>query len=209
VGVLIAALVAAYEKTDEEVKSPPAEPDLKPRPLPPPPPVRDERLGFRFDIGGALHASLDEDNPQPGALGRASLHFKPWPVFALTTLSYTQRVRGEPQVTWLAGSLGFGVRLGLDDSWFALELRSEAALERLFVKATERDSGRDESGAEWRLGPRLGVDALLRLHHDWQFFFGGQGSILRPEVVIEVQNAEVTRVPAAGWALLAGFRFAP
>jgi hypothetical protein len=137
------------------------------------------------------------------------MHFRPWPVFALATLSYAQRVRGEPEVAWLSGALGFGVRLSADGSWFAVELRSEAVLERIFVNANDRATGRSESAAELRLGPRLGVDALAQLYSNWQFFLGAQGSVLRPEIVIEVGDSEVTRASAAGWSLLTGLRYVP
>jgi hypothetical protein len=211
VGVLVAALVASQEEDNEASNEPSRAPE----------PMRDvpaypEEAGqgraeasprWRLDLAATLARSLERGTLQPGGVIRPSLELGQLPVFFSGSISYAWRPGTAPSVSWLSEGLGFGVRIGTQGAAVAAELRTELIAEQWLIEAEEAE----RSESEWvaRFGARMGLDTLWRLTPKVWLLVGAQGSVLRPEIAVEVGAQPVERVPAYGLSALAGIRFVP
>jgi hypothetical protein len=210
VGVLVAALVAA-----EEERAPPL-----PEPVPSAEPMRDTGAAprevpgklhpqstWRLDAAFTLARALERGALQPGVTLRPSLELARLPLFLSGSLGYAARPSGEPAMSWVSESLGFGVRMGGRHAAFATELRSELISEQWLIAA----SAAERSDSEWvvRLGARMGLDTLWRMTPHVSLLAGVQASVVRPEIAVDVEGRPVDRVPGYAVSVLAGVRFLP
>ena len=215
-GVVVAALVAAQNAT------PPDNPLPPPPPLPvlpkhglvilPPPrshppvklvPVRSEWL--RMDLGATGGSEIQNGALRFGGLGRFGIAFADVPVLAFTSVAYTVRGSGTPDITWLTGSLGFGVRVGFGRDLAALDVRAEGVLESVSIHAT--DGARSESAQRTRLGPRFGLDLSGYFTKNLALVAGLEAAALRPRVDISVAGSTADRLPPFNWGFISAVRY--
>jgi hypothetical protein len=202
-GVVIAALIAAQERRERVVSKPAPKPSAPPRPAPVAPRVRTLRIDFGMT---ATHA-LEESPLQLGALGRLSLVLPPLPLFVTAAAGYESRLEAQPSVAWLVGAVGLGVRVGSLRAPLALELRSEAVLERVAIGADDPSGDGHEAAARWRFGTRWSAEGVWSWSESLGLVAGAQLTVLRPSVVIEVRDEAVERAPAVSWGAFLGLRY--
>lgn len=207
IGVLVAAFVASRAELEAE-----EQPVEEPAPSPPPPvteepPKRKRGAKASVDLGFVVAHRLQRLPPQLGATLRGSVGPARLPVFARASVSYLHRPAREPQISWTAGSLGFGVRVGPDGGFWSLEMRSEAVLQQWLLRASE--PGRQENDSLLRYGPQLGVDLVLRPDPTWHLFVGAEVTALLPDLSLDVGGQTVDEAPILGGSAVTGIRFAP
>jgi hypothetical protein len=210
-GVVVAALVAAQTSAPPEPKQAPL-PTPVPTPIAKPArlPARATLVGvrprwLRMDLGATGGAAIDGGALRFGALGRFGLAFSEVPVFTFASAAYTVRGSGTPDLTWLTGSLGFGVHVGFAHNVGAVDLRTEGVLESVTIHATE--GSRTESGRRTRLGPRFGVDLSGYFAKNLALVLGGEAAVLRPGVIISIGGHDANRLPAFNWGFISAVRY--
>lgn len=206
-GVVVAALVAAqHPEPNESAPAPPAaRPAAAPvRPAPPPAPARRMRYIPRLELGATGGSESEHATLRLGGLARFGMSFSQLPVFALGSIAYAARASGEPDMAWFTGSLGFGVRVEVA-ARAAFELRSEAVLETVSIRAS--DGTRSGQARRTRWGPRLGLDLNIRVAERWIFVIGAEAAALRPEVVVDVGGSTVDRLPPFAWGFISLLRY--
>ena len=213
-GVVVAALVAAQSATppDNPPPAPPVAVLPKPAAVPPPPlprpplklvPIRSEWL--RMDLGATGGSEIQNGALRFGGLGRLGIAFADVPVLAFTSVAYTVRGSGTPDITWLTGSLGFGVRVGLGRNLAALDVRAEGVIESVSIHAT--DGVRSESAQRTRLGPRFGLDLSGYFTKNLALVAGLEAAALRPRVDISVAGSAADRLPPFNWGFISAVRY--
>ena len=213
-GVVVAALVAAQTATpaDSTPQPPPAvttAPKIATAPPPRPPPrpklvpVRSQWL--RLDLGATGGSEIQNGALRFGGLGRFGIAFADVPLFAFSSVAYTVRGSGTPDITWLTGSLGFGVHVGIGRDLAAFDVRTEAVMESVSIHAT--DGARSESAQRTRLGPRFGLDLSGYLSKNLALVAGLEAAALRPRVDISVAGSEVDRLPPFNWGFISVVRY--
>ena len=157
--------------------------------------------------GAALgELALAEGVSRLGVTSRPWWRFCELPLVALGQLRWSRGEREELSVDVLGASAGLGVHLSASTLPVALELRGELVGERASLRARDVE-GRVEAAGVWRLGGRAGVDVLMRWGGGWAVFVGGELSVLRPRLVVDV--AEEPRMREGWWGVggLAGVRW--
>jgi hypothetical protein len=203
VGVVIAALVVAHQRHATPERPPPVAPRPKPKPAER---VHGERL--RLDLGATATRALEESStPALGAAARGSLIFGP--TFVMASVGYERGLETLPDVSWLIGGLGIGVRLGASTAPLAAELHTELVATRVEVAAERTDPPRQESDSRLRFGPRLGLDGVFGFAPELALVAGAQGSVLRPAVAIDIEGRRAERAPAFSWGGFLSLRWAP
>jgi hypothetical protein len=210
-GVVVAALVAAQT-------SAPAEPTRRPAPPPTPAPVSKSparsarpRLApvrqrwLRMDLGATGGSEVEGGTLRFGTLGRFGLAFSEVPGFVFGSAAYTVRGSGKPDITWLTGSLGFGVHVGFPRNSGALEVRTEGVLESVAIHATS--GGRSASAERTRFGPRFGLDLSGYLAKNLALVAGVEAAALLPGVDIHVGGEEADRLPPFSWGFISVVRY--
>jgi hypothetical protein len=208
--VVVAALVAAQSATAPPVQKPapraaPPPPAAAVHPVPVPAAVPVHSHWVRLDLGGTAGSESRDSALRFGGLGRFGIAFAPTPVFAFASGAYTVRRAGTPNISWLTGSLGFGVRVGFARQRAALELRSELVVESLSISAS--DGQRVDSAHRIRLGPRLGLDLSGYLTKDLALVAGAEAGGLGPQVVIEVRGEPSERLSTFAWGFISALRY--
>jgi hypothetical protein len=116
----------------------------------------------------------------------------------------------EPRVVW--STLGAGVIGHIDlgaerpAPGFALELRAEGLAQRIDVAVHDALSGQTASGYKLRFGGAAGIELSYRLGNTFALFAGGEASLLWKRFVLEIEDRDVNREYASGFAALAGVR---
>jgi hypothetical protein len=235
-GLVVAALVVQREAGESPAAPPtpapapppesavsepaPAPPPETPSPVespaaPPPAPVGAVELSplpasaarwIAVDVGGLLGPTLEAGSVRGGPAARIAWYPLAAPFAASAGLRLLTRT-GVPNVTWLGADLGAVARLGAADAPLAAELRVAGAAERVFISAIEPGTGRRDVAGQWRLGGRLGVEGAAFVHPPLAAVVGGELSLLRPQVQIEVANEPRGTDPALGFSAWAGLRF--
>lgn len=215
-GLVVAALVVQRESGEA---SPPPRVE-KPRALPrpaspqlvpkegggePEPPPREKEGWLLLDVAGVAGPAFDDDSIRAGPALRAT-----WAPAALPLAPFfgvRSVVRpGLPSGTWLGGDLGGVVRFGGWTAGLAADVRFAATGERIIVVANDPKNGAREAAGRWRVGGRLGVEVGCRLRAPAGILFGGELSILRPEVQIEVEDELMAVDSFVGSAVWVGLR---
>jgi len=208
VGVVIAALVAAHQRRAVPRAQPLSPPPARQRP--PTKPARDKhvRKGLvRIDLGATGASAFERSALALGASARGSLLFER--IFLITSLGYERRMEDMPEVAWLTGGVGMGVRVGSPTAALGAELRSELVGAWLRISAERSDPPRQESETRVRFGPRLGLDAIWSFAPELGAVAGVQGAVLRPAVIVDIGGQTVERAPAFSWGGFFGLRWAP
>jgi hypothetical protein len=203
IGVLIAALVASREKRepfDATVAEVAAEPQWEPASASRPP-------ALRLDAAFLMSRAADRGAPHLGPEVRGSLELASLPLFVLASASYGVRASEEPDVSWLSGAVGVGVRIGRRAAPLTAEIHTSGAIERWALSASE--SQRSDKDSVTRFGPRLGVDVVWATADRVHLFVGGRLAMLRPEIRIDVRGENVEQLSPMMGSLLVGFRFRP
>lgn len=220
-GLIVAAYVIASGSADPERETPP-DGELPLTDAPPsdplPPPVflaTDPEEPPRgspcppWGVDGAVLAALATDD----GVGRLGGSLRPWwrlcdrPLLMLAQLRWSRGEREELSVSALGVSAGLGVHLAASSWPVALELRGEVVGEHVSLQARDAGGERTEADAAWRLGARAGADVLVWWGGGWAVFVGGELSVLRPRLVVDV--AEEPRLREGWWGVgaLAGVRW--
>jgi hypothetical protein len=209
-GVVVAALVAAQTSI-------PQEPEPKPTPVAPVPPVRQpprpvprvrlvpvEPVWLRMDLGATGGSEIEHGALRFGAFGRVGLAFREVPVFAFGSAAYTVRGAGAPDLTWLTTSLGFGVHVGFAER-AALDVRTEGVLESVTIHAS--NSSGAASAERTRLGPRFGLDLSGYFAKNLALVAGLEAAVFLPRVEIFVGGTEVNQLPPFNWGFISAVRY--
>ena len=208
-GVVVAALVAAQTQIPPEPKPelvPTPAPIRKPAPLRARPAlVRVRPQWLRMDLGATGGSEIEHGALRFGALGRFGLAFSEVPVFAFGSAAYTVRGAGTPDLTWVTGSLGFGVHVGFAHDFCVLDVRTEGVVESVTIHAT--DGTRTQSAQRTRLGPRFGLDLSGYFAKNLALVAGVEAAALRPGVDISVGGSEVNRLPPFNWGFISAVRY--
>jgi hypothetical protein len=212
-GVVVAALVAAQSSVPAE-PTPKAAPPAVPRPpavtQPASPPARPRLVPvrqrwLRMDVGATGGSEIEAGTLRFGALGRFGIAFSEVPAFAFGSMAYTVRGAGKPELTWLTGSLGFGVHVGFARDNAALDVRTEGVLESVAIDATS--DGRSASARRTRFGPRFGLDLSGYFAKNLALVAGVEAAALLPGVDIHVLGQEVDRLPPFNWGFISVVRY--
>jgi hypothetical protein len=201
-GVVIAALVAAQERRERAAPKP-----VPVRPAPHRVPAAPRVRTLRIDLGLTVAHALEESPVQLGGLGRLSLVLPPLPLFLTAAAGYESRLEGQPSVAWLVGAAGLGVRVGSLRAPLGLELRSEMVVERVAIGADDPAGEGHEDAARWRFGPRWGIEGVWSWTESLGLLAGAQLTVLRPSVVVELQDEVVETAPAFSWGFILGVRY--
>lgn len=203
-GVVVAALVVAQRDAVPAPAPKPRAPAPERKPVRAPlPPAR--RFVPRLELGVTGGSESSRGTLRGGPTARFGIALSDLPVFALGSLAYTVHSSSTPDIVWLTGSLGFGVRVGFAAQHVALEVRTEAVVESLSFSATERS--RTASAQRTRWGPRFGLDLSARVSDRWGLVLGAEAAALRPSVVIDVRGSTVDRLPPFSWGFISALRY--
>jgi hypothetical protein len=127
------------------------------------------------------------------------------PLFAFASGAYMVRVAGQPDFSWLSGALGLGARLGFARDRAALELRGEAVVESLTVRATQGNN--EQSAQRTRLGGRVGADLAGYFSKNLAWVAGAEAGALAPKVVVDVSDEDRARFPTFAWGFISVLRY--
>jgi hypothetical protein len=201
-GVVIAALVAAQDRRGRAASKP-----VPPPPAPHPAPAAPHVRTLRIDLGLTVAHALKENPIQLGGLGRLSLVLPPFPLFLTVAAGYESRLARQPSVAWLVGAAGVGVRVGSLRAPLGLELRSEMVAERVAIGADDPAGDGHEEADRWRFGARWGAEGVWSWTESLALLAGAQLTVLRPSIVVELQDEVVETAPAFSWGFILGVRY--
>lgn len=89
----------------------------------------------------------------------------------------------------------------------ALELRSEFLVERVSIGADDPSGTGREEATRWRFGPRLGADGVWSWSESMGLLAGAQLTVLRPAIVVDLQEQTVERAAPVSWGVFLGVRY--
>jgi hypothetical protein len=144
--------------------------------------------------------------PEPGGALSLGLAIRPLRAVALAGLRYGQAMGDRPAVRFWTFDLAYAARIGPWSGSWRLDFRAAAVLQQVRASAVEPTTGLNDVASTNRFGMRLSVAPALRFAPSMYAVAAFEGSVLRPELFVDVEDVEALALPATTFGAFIGVR---